>query len=262
MKEYFIEYRQTKKGDWLVLREGGWGSTQLARFSTETEAMIYAEELEADEKRQARLARIFIPAQEEDVNPWDHPAFWLMEESGKAKELVSGFYGEILLSLSAPDTKEVDAWKLGAVEEIVPEGYESPYRFGRLMRNMLGDDSATIWRYNPRNIYFAVRENQAVLYDPSKRKTQPEISLRPKDDMDWFEAVDFMNTPPDDLITIAEAAKIAGVTIQAITNRIANGSIRHWYNAEAPGSRQGARLVSKSEIERIYVMGKKRTREH
>lgn len=53
----------------------------------------------------------------------------------------------------------------------------------------------------------------------------------------------------DELITILEAAKIAGVTHQAIGGRIDRGKLKSFVNPIA-GERQGRRLVRRSDVEK------------
>ena len=52
----------------------------------------------------------------------------------------------------------------------------------------------------------------------------------------------------DELIPIAEAARIAGVSPQAISQRIAAGKLSAYTDPDAP-SRQGRRLVRKSKVQ-------------
>lgn len=51
----------------------------------------------------------------------------------------------------------------------------------------------------------------------------------------------------DELITIAEAAKLAGVTTQAIHQRIAHGKLRAYIDPSAP-AHQGRRLVRRQDV--------------
>lgn len=51
----------------------------------------------------------------------------------------------------------------------------------------------------------------------------------------------------DDLITITEAAKLAGVTTQAIHGRIARGRLQTYTDPNAP-AHQGRRLVRRSDV--------------
>lgn len=51
----------------------------------------------------------------------------------------------------------------------------------------------------------------------------------------------------DELITIAEAAKFAGVTTQAIHQRIAHGKLRAYIDPSAP-AHQGRRLVRRQDV--------------
>lgn len=53
----------------------------------------------------------------------------------------------------------------------------------------------------------------------------------------------------DELITVAEAAKLAGVTVQAISQRIERGTLRAFTDPTAP-ERQGRRLVRRSDVTR------------
>lgn len=61
-------------------------------------------------------------------------------------------------------------------------------------------------------------------------------------------AAAFVQVQGDELITIAEAAKIAGVTMQAISQRIAAGKLRAYIDPSAPNPQQGRRLVCRSEV--------------
>ncbi len=54
----------------------------------------------------------------------------------------------------------------------------------------------------------------------------------------------------DELITIAEAAEIRGVSVQAMSQAIAAGRLRAYHDPSAP-RRQGRRLVSRQEVERM-----------
>lgn len=63
----------------------------------------------------------------------------------------------------------------------------------------------------------------------------------------WWQAL--LRTQGDELITIAEAAEIAGVTVQAISARIDRGTLDSFTDPLA-GERQGKRLVRRSDIAR------------
>jgi hypothetical protein len=63
------------------------------------------------------------------------------------------------------------------------------------------------------------------------------------DQIEWF---------VDDLITQAEAAEIVNVTTQAIHNAIRDGRLRGYKNPNAKRKRQGATLVSRSEVEKRF----------
>lgn len=60
-------------------------------------------------------------------------------------------------------------------------------------------------------------------------------------------AAAFVRVQGDELITIAEAAEIAGVTVQAMSQRVSRGTVKGFVDPFA-GSRQGRRLVKKSDI--------------
>lgn len=82
-------------------------------------------------------------------------------------------------------------WK--SMGQIVNEGYESPYTFGRMMRQYLGDDNAVIYRFNPTGIYLSFNHEgeRAVLYDPALREEE-EAPLRAANGpvRDWYDAID------------------------------------------------------------------------
>ena len=62
----------------------------------------------------------------------------------------------------------------------------------------------------------------------------------------WWAAL--VRTEGDELITIAQAAEIAGVTVQAISGRIERGTLRSFTDPASTGSRQGRRLVRRSDL--------------
>lgn len=61
----------------------------------------------------------------------------------------------------------------------------------------------------------------------------------------WWAA--FIRVQGDELITIVEAAKLAGVTQQAISQRIDRGTLKSFTDPFA-GERQGRRLVLRSDV--------------
>jgi len=61
----------------------------------------------------------------------------------------------------------------------------------------------------------------------------------------WWAAV--IRNQGDELITIAEAAKLAGVTVQAISQRIERGKLNAFIDPLAP-ERQGRTLVRRQDI--------------
>lgn len=63
----------------------------------------------------------------------------------------------------------------------------------------------------------------------------------------WWSA--FIWSQNDELITIAEAAKLAGVSVQAISQRIDRGKLEAFTDPLAK-ERQGKRLVKRSDVEK------------
>lgn len=61
----------------------------------------------------------------------------------------------------------------------------------------------------------------------------------------WWRAI--LRTEGDDLITVAEAAELAGVTVQAISQRMDRGTLKSFTDPFAK-ERQGKRLVRRSEV--------------
>ncbi len=61
-------------------------------------------------------------------------------------------------------------------------------------------------------------------------------------------AMAFAKTQGDELITLTEAAEIAGVTVQAIAGRIDRG-LRAYIDPTAPNPQKGRRLVRRSDVE-------------
>jgi len=67
----------------------------------------------------------------------------------------------------------------------------------------------------------------------------------------WWSAV--IRIQGDELITLTEAASIAGVSVQAISQRIKAGTLEAFVDPLAP-SRQGRQLVRRSDVEPAHAM--------
>lgn len=61
----------------------------------------------------------------------------------------------------------------------------------------------------------------------------------------WWAAL--IRAEGDELITVAEAADLAGVSVKTISNRIDRGTLRAFVDPSAP-ARQGRRLVRRSDV--------------
>ena len=61
----------------------------------------------------------------------------------------------------------------------------------------------------------------------------------------WWQAI--LRTEGDELITLTEAAALAGVTVQAISQRVKRGTLKAYTDPFAP-ERQGRQLVRRSDI--------------
>lgn len=61
-------------------------------------------------------------------------------------------------------------------------------------------------------------------------------------------AAAFVRVQGDELITIAEAAQIAGVSVQAISQRIDRGTLKAYTNPDAPNPRSERRLVRRGDV--------------
>ncbi len=71
----------------------------------------------------------------------------------------------------------------------------------------------------------------------------------------WYEtpmgalwAAAFVRVQGDELITITEAAQVAGVSVQAISQRIDRGTLKAYTNPDAPNPRSERRLVRKGDV--------------
>jgi len=72
----------------------------------------------------------------------------------------------------------------------------------------------------------------------------------------WYEtpmgalwATAFVKVQGDELITLAQAAELAGVSVQAISQRVKRGTLTAYVDPAAP-QRQGRNLVRRSDVER------------
>jgi len=251
-----VSVRQTQKGDWLVYEHIETAPVktrnQYGRFPTEEEAEKYADEMRAffrDMKTTisnavAQLPHPTIPSRDESHSD---EMFWTIETDDHY-----GFAEEVMVKgLGAEDGRQ---WAY--TEMIVDEGYGCPYDFGQRLRDMLEDESAIIFRYNPKRIYFAMTMHRAAFYDPSKRDREhiPEttLPLTATGDIDWFSAVDALKTPPDDLITQAEASAIAERSPSAIHNAIRDGRLIGYPNPDAKNPRHGGTLVSRAQVQMVW----------
>lgn len=61
-------------------------------------------------------------------------------------------------------------------------------------------------------------------------------------------AAAFIRVQGDELITITQAAELAGVSVQAISARIDRGTLRAYTDPFAPNPRQGRRLVKRGDV--------------
>lgn len=94
----------------------------------------------------------------------------------------------------------------------------------------------------------ATASRRVAYYDPAKRDHIPEYVV--DGEIDWFKAVDSL-TVPGDLITQADAARLAGVSTQAIHNATRNGRLVGYPNPNPEYERQGVTLVSQTAVEKI-----------
>lgn len=62
----------------------------------------------------------------------------------------------------------------------------------------------------------------------------------------WWAA--FTRCQGDELIPIAEAAALAGVSVSTMASRVNRGSLKSFLDPSAPNPRQRRRLVRKSDI--------------
>lgn len=61
-------------------------------------------------------------------------------------------------------------------------------------------------------------------------------------------AAAFVRVQGDELITIAEAAQLAGVTVQAISGRVDRGTLEAYTDPFSDNPRRGRRLVKRSDV--------------
>lgn len=64
----------------------------------------------------------------------------------------------------------------------------------------------------------------------------------------WWAA--YIRTQGDELITITQAAEVAGVSVQAISQRIDRGTLKAFTDPFSVGERHGRRLVRKADVEK------------
>lgn len=64
----------------------------------------------------------------------------------------------------------------------------------------------------------------------------------------WWAAL--IRAQGDELVTIAEAARLAGVSVQAISQRVDRGTLESFFDPFSAGERQGRRLVRRSDVVR------------
>lgn len=133
------------------------------------------------------------------ISPNNHPAFSLMKITDE-EDRHGGwleFMDRVFRSLGATDHRDGFA----NCTDVVVRG-ESPYRFGRILQDMVGQFDGYIVRYEPGNIYLCITDGsrKVALYDPSKRAPDEipggvAIEHAPSDNP-WFVAADHLNNEP------------------------------------------------------------------
>lgn len=187
-----IAVRQTRKGDWLVYETvHGWKTgQQFARFEEQGEAEQYAAELRADLRRKEKEIEVMInrprPTVETSIAA-DHPSFWTITGTPLKYPEHGDWLNRPFLNQIAAELDEPDYHMMFINSEmVVTPDYGSPYRFGRHLRDLVGDENAGVMRHTPSNIYYTWHNETAAFYDPAKRSADETPFQRD----DWYSAVD------------------------------------------------------------------------
>lgn len=105
----------------------------------------------------------------------------------QSSEEDSDFFRRIAAEIAGKTYR--DAW--AASEIVVTEGYESPYVFGRKLREMVDDHNATVFRFHTADhkaVYVAFGPSGAATYDPTRRTPAQEPGQ-----IDYYAAADALN---------------------------------------------------------------------
>lgn len=237
-----ISIRQTKAGDWLICEAipnalgigvqsvgdtapGYKTGHQYDRYPTEHEAIAFAEGLAA--------------GLDAELVDWQHP-----EENSRFEDLPRLFPKRT--SYQTVEEAEADGWI-----RINPSKTVSWYRGMKIYCKDISPGNS--FGYD-----LAIVANGRQFTKSSEIGVGPKISVRFRAG-EVVEAIETAKKYIDfDLITQAEAAKLmAGLTsnkplVQTIHNSIVDGRLKGYSDPTAKYQRQGATLVSRDQIERIW----------
>ena len=129
----------------------------------------------------------------------DPRPFWTIEriEGESIRDFVLRTWGECYPDLGADELQNrMDEGSNSAV--VVKNGYLSPYKFGRVLREMVGDEKAAIlgaYAKDRATIYYTWRIEGdgpvvAALYNPDLRPETLYSAMDTAGEIDFFDAVD------------------------------------------------------------------------
>jgi hypothetical protein len=248
----FISVRQTQKGDWLIFRpephtlgvgikkaftptSGYTTGHQYGRADTEQEAIEAAKAIMREKTNQYYewVLIEWIPPTEKNPQFCDLPKLHPTAKRYDSKEAME-LDGWIYINPS----KTIAHYRGRTiyVTDVTP-GASFGYDLAVTIKGVYNADGV-------KNVLFA--KSSEVWHEDEYGKSRFSTRFKSGDIVDAIAAAKAWID--QDLITISEAAKILGTSVQNISQMVNRESLDSWANETANGSRQAARLVSKYEV--------------
>lgn len=244
MENGFISYRQSRHGDWIVVRAVpatlGIGLRRVGDpAGGYTTGRIY-DRVPTEEEAQETAARL---AQERNMTvvTWEYPRPnpQFADLPRKYPTQTSGYeswedaYADGWVTINPSKTVEHRRGRVIRCVDITPGA--SFGNFGYILAVECAGirylESTTVW----------AQEGAVNTFCPA---------FRTGDLVDAIEAA--RRWIDEDLITQAEAARLAGISTQAVNNATRDGRLETYSNDEAANPRHGGRLVSRQQVQQRW----------
>lgn len=169
----------------------------------------------------------------------------------QVREIVRNFFWEFWQNLTRQAGQVIPGADMDLSAKLPPEAWANPFLY-----TMEPQEWLTLARFA---VGLAPGEDPGEMYEICQSMAEwlfaiPGTSSYTIPD-EWYDTpmgalwgMAFARVQGDELITISEAAELAGVTMQAISARIDRGTLASYTDPSAPNPQKGRRLVRKSDV--------------